>query len=117
MLQRKVTVPSGRLSSSGRCLDLERRSLLAILAGKARGIRNRKEVETVYPFWEVWRRMEWNGHQGGALVSPGEGKTGAVQAGGMAVEVLQRKERPTADVKRSSKAGNPTDALELASGR
>lgn len=62
--------------------------------------------------------MEWNGHQGGPLVSPGEGKTGAVQAGGTAVEVLRRKEGPTGGgVKRPSKAGNPTGALELASGR
>lgn len=76
--QREVAISGGVSGSSGHCLDLEIRSLLAIFVGKARGIQDRKEVETVYPFWKVWRKMEWNGHRGGPLVRVGEGKAGAI---------------------------------------
>lgn len=80
--QREVAISGGVSGSGGHCLDLEIRSLLAIFVGKARGIQDRKEVEIVYPFWKVWRKMEWNGHRGGLLVRVGEGKAGAIRQEG-----------------------------------
>lgn len=59
-----------------------------------------------------------DGHQGGPLVRMGEGKAGAIQAGGTAVEVLWREDwKGPLGVRRPAEAWNPTDALGLASGR